>query len=86
MASGALQRLGCDIAVAVTGIAGPEGGTPDKPVGTVYLGLAYGNTVIDRLCRFHGSRRQIQEKTAQTAMDMVRRALLASEQSERRMR
>lgn len=81
MASGALYRLGCDIAVAATGIAGPEGGTPDKPVGTVYLGLAYRNTVTHRLCRFHGSRRQIQEKTAQTAMDMVRRALLASEYS-----
>ncbi|WP_310599739.1 nicotinamide-nucleotide amidohydrolase family protein [Desulfobulbus sp.] len=77
MADGALRRLDCDIAVAATGIAGPDGGTPDKPVGTVYLGLATRDTVIDRLCRFTGSRRQIQEKTAQAAVDMVRRALLA---------
>lgn len=78
MASGAAQRLGCDISVSATGIAGPGGGTAEKPVGTVYLGLSYHNRVVDRLCRFNGSRRQIQEKTAQTAVDMVRRALLAS--------
>ena len=77
MAGGAVRHLGCDIAVAATGIAGPDGGSTDKPVGTVYLGLAVRGTVFDRLCRFYGSRRQIQEKTAQTAIDMVRRALLA---------
>lgn len=76
MAVQTVQRLGCDIAISATGIAGPEGGTVDKPVGTVYLGLAHHNTVTDRLCRFYGSRRQIQEKTAQTAVDMVRRFLL----------
>jgi len=79
MASGAVRRLGCDLAVSATGIAGPEGGTADKPVGTVYLGLATRDTVSDRLCHFHGSRRQIQEKTAQTAVDMVRRALLENQ-------
>jgi nicotinamide-nucleotide amidase len=78
MASRTAQLLACDIAVAATGIAGPEGGTADKPVGTVYLGLSYRNKVVDRLCRFNGSRRQIQEKTVQTAVDMVRQALLAS--------
>jgi competence/damage-inducible protein CinA C-terminal domain len=77
MANGLLHRLGCDIAVAATGIAGPDGGSQDKQVGTVYLGLATRSAVTDRLCRFTGVRRQIQEKTAQTAVDMVRRALLA---------
>ncbi|MCL2457261.1 MAG: nicotinamide-nucleotide amidohydrolase family protein [Desulfobulbus sp.] len=77
MADGALRLFDCDIAVATTGIAGPDGGTPDKPVGTVYLALATRDTVIDRLCLVTGSRHQIQEKTAQTAVDMVRRALLA---------
>ena len=77
MVSGALVNSGASVAVAVTGIAGPGGGSADKPVGTVHLGLAFRGAVSDRLCRFYGSRRQIQEKTAQTAIDMVRRALLA---------
>jgi nicotinamide-nucleotide amidase len=72
-----MRRLGCDVAVSATGIAGPGGGSKDKPVGTVYLGLCCEDTISHRLCRFNGSRRQIQEQTAQTAMDMVRRALLA---------
>lgn len=76
MAQGAANRLGCAIAVAATGIAGPGGGSDDKPVGTVYLGLCCNGQLSDRRCHFYGARRQIQEKTAQTAMDMVRRALL----------
>ena len=76
MAVQAADRLNCDIAVAATGIAGPDGGTAEKPVGTVYLGLLYQNNVSDRLYHFTGSRRQIQEKTAHTALDLVRCALL----------
>ena len=77
MAQGTVERLGCDIAVSATGIAGPGGGTEEKPVGTVYLGLCTQGTVSAQLCHFRGSRQQIQEQTAQTAMDMVRRALLS---------
>ena len=77
MAQGAVRRLDCDIAVSATGIAGPGGGSDDKPVGTVYLGLCCGGSLSHRLCHFYGSRRKILEKTAQTAMDMVRRALLS---------
>lgn len=76
MAQGAANRLGADIAIAATGIAGPDGGSDDKPVGTVYLGLYCKGQLSDQRCHFYGARRQIQEKTAQTAMDMVRRALL----------
>ena len=76
MATQAAERLNCDIAVSVTGIAGPGGGTAEKPVGTVYMGLYHCHRVVDQLCHFTGTRRQIQEKTAQTALDLVRRALL----------
>ena len=78
MARLAAERLQCDIAVAATGIAGPDGGSTEKPVGTVYLGLCYQNEIHDHLFHFNGSRRQIQEKTAHSALDLVRRALLAS--------
>lgn len=78
MAARLADRLQTDMAISVTGIAGPDGGTKDKPVGTVYFGLFHNNTVVDRLFHFHGSRTQIQEKTAHTALDLVRRALLDS--------
>jgi nicotinamide-nucleotide amidase len=76
MAVQAGARLNCDIAVSATGIAGPDGGTIEKPVGMVYLALYHQDKVSDRLYHFTGSRRQIQEKTAHTALDLVRRALL----------
>ena len=76
MAEGALRVAGADIAVSVTGIAGPGGGTEEKPVGTVYIGLFYQDKVQDTLHCFSGSRKEIQEMTAQTALDMVRKILL----------
>lgn len=78
MAVAAATQLQCDIAVAATGIAGPDGGSADKPVGTVYLGLFHQEKVKDQLYHFTGSRRQIQEKTAHTALDLVRRTVLES--------
>lgn len=76
MAQGAAQRLGCPVAVSATGIAGPDGGSADKPVGTVYLGLALAGRVSDRQLQLSGSRRQIQLQTVQAAVDLVRRTLL----------
>lgn len=78
MALGAATRLHCDLAVAATGIAGPDGGSADKPVGTVYLGLFHQDRVMDQCFHFTGSRRQIQEQTAHTALDLVRRTVLES--------
>lgn len=75
MAAGLRERAGVDVTASITGIAGPGGGTDEKPVGTVYFGLttAGGTTVEHRL--FPGSRRQIQALAAATALDMIRREL-----------
>lgn len=72
MALGAASRFRADLAVAVTGIAGPTGGTPDKPVGTVFMGLATPQGVKTRHCRFFGSREEIKILTAETALDWLR--------------
>lgn len=78
MATGVLVGSGGDIGLAVTGIAGPEGGTPDKPVGTVYIGIATpGGNWVSKF-QFDGDRQQIREITAQTALDLVRKYLLQS--------
>ncbi|MFH7326542.1 CinA family nicotinamide mononucleotide deamidase-related protein [Desulfurivibrio sp. C05AmB] len=77
MAAGIRRVAGSDLALAATGIAGPGGGSPEKPVGTVYLGLAAGEKVLVEPCYFTGNRWQIQEITAHRALDMLRRHLLA---------
>lgn len=61
MATGALQRAQADLAVAVTGIAGPDGGCPEKPVGTVWLAWATSEHTNSRCFHFTGSRNQIRE-------------------------
>ncbi|MCF6291273.1 MAG: CinA family nicotinamide mononucleotide deamidase-related protein [Desulfobacterales bacterium] len=76
MAAGIRQRTRAGLGLAVTGIAGPSGGSADKPVGTVFFGLS--DQEDSRAFRFHfsGNRRQIQEHTAVTGLDIVRRYLL----------
>lgn len=76
MARGLLDTAKSDIALAVTGIAGPGGGTRDKPVGLVYIGLATEETVMVRRYVLSGNRREIKEKAAFVALDLVRRKLL----------
>jgi nicotinamide-nucleotide amidase len=76
MADGALNRFGADTAIAITGIAGPTGGTDDKPVGTVCftVKLADGET-FTRTIRLPGDRSDIRERSTTVAMHMLRRAL-----------
>ncbi len=75
MAVGVAEIFHADIGLSVTGIAGPTGGTPQKPVGTVYLGLAMPRKVNTRHHLFHGSRGEIKALTAETALDWLRREL-----------
>ncbi|MDD3815603.1 MAG: nicotinamide-nucleotide amidohydrolase family protein, partial [Desulfocapsaceae bacterium] len=76
MAIGIRSRSNADIAIAVTGIAGPDGGTTEKPVGTVYISMATKNNIQTHHFHFAGNRHQIQEITAKTALDLVRHYLL----------
>jgi nicotinamide-nucleotide amidase len=59
----------------VTGLAGPAGGSPDKPVGLVYVGIAGPDGTLVRTLRWPGQRWQIRAISAMTALDLVRRAL-----------
>jgi nicotinamide-nucleotide amidase len=76
MADGALRRFGADTAVAITGIAGPGGGSDDKPVGTVCfcVKLADGTTDL-RTMRMPGNRSDVRERSTTVAMHLVRRIL-----------
>ena len=76
MASGIRLKTSADIGLSVTGIAGPTGGTREKPVGTVFIGLSTPGETVDFPYLFSGDRRQIQEITAVAALDLTRRHLL----------
>jgi nicotinamide-nucleotide amidase len=75
MAEGVRKRLNTDMGLAVSGIAGPDGGTREKPVGTVHIGLAVEKEVYSGKYRFWGTREQIKLNTAMMALDWVRRYL-----------
>jgi len=76
MAEGAREAAGASIGLAVTGIAGPAGGSRDKPVGTVFIALASDAGNRCKGFRFRGSREDIKALTAQNALDLLRRALI----------
>ena len=78
MAEGIRSRAGADLGVGVTGIAGPGGGTPDKPVGTVAIALASAGGTTSRTFKFFGDRELVKFQASQAALDMVRRHLNAA--------
>jgi nicotinamide-nucleotide amidase len=75
MASGVRRATGAEIGVAITGVAGPGGGSAEKPVGTVWLGVDAGGSVSARRVVVPGDRDEIRRRAAQAALDLVRRAL-----------
>lgn len=71
MAEGARDRYRADIAVAVTGIAGPGGGSPEKPVGLVFIAVAWNGGCNVTRHEFSGSREEVKEQTAAAALTLV---------------
>lgn len=78
MAQGACARLGADVAVAVTGVAGPGGGTDEKPVGLVFLHAAGPGGEVARRLDFPGDRETIRQRAAVAALHLVRRLVTES--------
>ena len=78
MAVGACSALGCDAAVAVTGIAGPGGAEPNKPVGTVCFGIACNGNVSSQTVHFEGDRNQVRQQTTRHALRLIENAVSAS--------
>jgi len=76
MAEGIRSRARADVGIGVTGIAGPGGGSPDKPVGTVVIAVAAAGDTHVRTFRFHGERELVKFQASQAALDMVRRVLM----------
>ena len=76
MAEGAARAAGADAALSVTGIAGPDGGTPDFPVGLCYIGCYYdGETVVERHV-FEGQRQEIRLQAAEAAIELAIKTLV----------
>ena len=78
MVSGAQANSGARYAVAVSGVAGPDGGSAEKPVGTVWVAWAEGSKVFTQRCLFAGDREQVRRQTVYTALEGLLR-LLAKE-------
>lgn len=76
MAAGARGLLGCDVCVSVTGLAGPDGAEPGKPIGTVWFGFSSAHDTFTELCRFSGSRDEIRVAAAVHAMSLAREGIV----------
>lgn len=76
MAIGGVFAADADACIAVTGIAGPDGGTAEKPVGLVYAACCIKDDVVVEECHFTGTRAEIREQTADYALNLLRRSIL----------
>ena len=79
MAKGALQNIGSDYAIAVSGIMGPDGGMPDKPVGTVWMATGNRNNIITQKLHFRFERQLNIQLTAVNALNLLRKFILENE-------
>ena len=75
MARGAMQLLGSDVSMATSGIAGPDGGTEEKPVGLVWIAVASGDRVHSREFRFGGHRELVIEQSSIMAIGLLHKLL-----------
>lgn len=75
MARGARRALGASLSAAITGIAGPGGGTAEKPVGLVFIAVSAGRTAEARRFVFKGNRKSIKKQSAEAALSMIAEAL-----------
>lgn len=82
MASGIRKRASADIGVGITGIAGPGGGTPDKPVGTVWISLEDFPSFSIKECRLDGDRDEIRNKAVKGALELILEHLQKAEQAD----
>jgi nicotinamide-nucleotide amidase len=82
MAAGIRERAGVSVGIGITGIAGPGGGTPEKPVGTVAIAVTCGSAAQVRTFQFFGDRQLVKFQSSQAALNMLRLMLLSSDKPE----
>lgn len=76
MATGAVFAADCDVSVAITGIAGPDGGSEQKPVGLVYIACCINGNVVVEQYNFGGDRMQVREQSVNAALNLLRRCII----------
>jgi PncC family amidohydrolase len=79
MARGTCMAAGSECGIGITGIAGPDGGTKEKPVGLVYIGCCINGHIVVRKCQFHGNRQRIRKASVTMALRMLYEALKKEE-------
>ncbi len=75
MLEGCRVALDCECAIAVSGVAGPDGGTPEKPVGLVYIGVVTPEKILIERCHYHGDRTAIRVQSSDTAAEILEEIL-----------